>query len=208
MEISRDCVQGSEEWKLLRLGKVTASRIADVMTKVKSGEAAARRNYRAELVCQLLTGESQENFCTTDMQRGLDLEPFARAAYEVKTGMLVDQVAFVPHPSIDRASASPDGLIGEDGLVEIKCPKTANHIDYLLGKVPPTQYQPQMLWQMACTGRQWCDFVSYCPDLPEPLQLFVVRFPRDNGRIEEMEKEVTQFNAEVDEIITKLRAIK
>jgi putative phage-type endonuclease len=200
--------QGTAEWLHDKCGNVGASRLNDVMAKIGKGEAATRRNYRAELVCELLTGKSQESYCSPDMQRGIELEPLARAAYEVYQNVMVDQTGFVMHPTVPRSGASPDGLIGEDGLVELKCPKTANHIDYLLGKVPPTQYQPQMLWQMACTGRQWCDFVSYCPDLPEPLQLFVVRFPRDNGRIEEMEKEVTQFNAEVDEIITKLRAIK
>lgn len=203
-----EVVQGTPEWHAARAGKVTASRLVDVLATIKSGESAARRNYRAELVCEILTGKVQDSFISSDMQRGIELEPLARAAYEVAKGLMVEQIGFVLHPSIVRSGASPDGLVGDDGLLEIKCPKTANHIDYLLKGVSPSEYQPQMLWQMACTGCQWCDFVSYCPDLPEPLQLFVVRFLRDNERIAEMEKKVTQFNAEVDEIITKLRALK
>ncbi len=199
--------QGTVAWLHEKCGNVGASRVADVMAKIKTGEAAARRNYRAELVCELLTGEPQESYCSPEMQRGIELEPFARAAYEIRMGVMVDKTGFVVHPTIARAGASPDGLVGDDGLLEIKCPKTATHIDYLLGKVPPSDYQPQMLWQMSCTGRQWCDFLSYDPRLPEPLQCFLVRFMRDDKRIAEMEDAVIQFNREIDEVIAKLRAL-
>lgn len=200
--------QGTIEWLHEKCGNVGASRIIDVMAKIKTGEAAARRNYRAELVCELLTGTTQESFCSAEMQRGLDLEPFARAAYEVRTNVMVEKTGFVLHPKVPRAGASPDGLVDENGLVEIKCPKTATHIDYLLGGVAPSEYQPQMLWQMACTGRQWCDFLSYDDRLPPELQVFLVRFLRDDKRIIEMEDAVIAFNREVDETIAKLRALK
>lgn len=199
-----DFPQGSEEWLSSRVGKVTASRIADVMAKIKTGEAAARRDYRTQIVAEILTGKPQgDDFSSAAMQWGNDQEPFARASYEAATGVLVDQVGLVLHPTIDRAAASPDGLAG-DGLLEIKCPKTATHLDYLLDGKPPAKYQLQMLWQMACTEREWCDFVSYDPRLPDDLRLFVVRFERDQKRIDEIETEVKAFLAEVDATINKL----
>lgn len=199
-----DFPQGSQEWLQSRAGKVTASRIVDVMAKIKTGEAAARRDYKAQIVAEILTGTPQESgFINAEMQWGTEQEPVARAAYEALTGSMVDQVGLVVHPRIDRAAASPDGLVGAD-LLEIKCPKTATHLTYLLDGVPPSKYQPQMLWQMACTGAGWCDFVSFDPRLPEELQLFVVRFERDNKRIAEMEAEVTAFLGEVDSILDKL----
>lgn len=200
--------QGTAEWMAEKCGNVGASRVADVMAKIKTGEAAARRNYRAEIVCELLTGKVQESYCSPDMQRGTDLEPLARAAYEISRNVMVEQSGFILHPTVSRSGASPDGLVGEDGLCEIKCPKAATHIDYILDGVVPSQYQPQMLWQMACTRRKWCDFVSYHPELPEELQLFVVRFLRDDKRIAELEDAVTQFNKEVDETLAKLRSVR
>lgn len=199
------CEQGSDAWKKLRAGNVTASRIADVLAKIKTGEAAARRDYKAQLVAEILTGEPQENGYTNGaMQWGTEQEPFARGAYEVHSGEMVDQVGLVLHPTIKRSAASPDGLVGKDGLVEIKCPKTATHLQYILAGVVPTDYQPQMLWQMACTGRQWCDFVSYDPRLPAHLQLFVVRYLRDEKRIIEIELSVGEFIREVEEMLAKL----
>lgn len=201
--------QGSPEWLEARAGKVTASRIADVLAKVKTGEAAGRRDYRAQLVAEILTGRPQESGFTNDAMRwGTEQEPYARAAYECHAGVLVDQVGMVLHPSIERGAASPDGLVDPDGLVEIKCPNTATHLDYLLDGTVPARYQPQMLWQMACTGRDWCDFVSFDPRLPEDLQLFVVRFQRDHARIDAMEAEVRAFLVEVEETVSRLRAIK
>jgi putative phage-type endonuclease len=201
--------QGSPEWLEARAGKVTASRISDVLAKVKTGEAAGRRDYRAQLVAEILTGKPQESgFMNDAMRWGTEQEPYARAAYECHAGVLVDQVGMVLHPSIERGAASPDGLVDPDGLVEIKCPNTATHLDYLLDGTVPAKYQPQMLWQMACTGRAWCDFVSFDPRLPEDLQLFVVRFQRDQARIDAMEAEVRAFISEAEETVSRLRAIK
>lgn len=199
-------IQGTDEWKAARAGKVTASRVADVIAKGKGGaESASRRNLRAQIVAEILTGQSQDGeFKSAAMQWGTENEPFARAAYETKADVMVDQVGLIIHPANPRAAASPDGLIGDDGLVEIKCPNTATHLDYLLAGEVPKEYQPQMLWQMACTERKWCDFVSFDPRLPEHLQLFVKRFNRDDKRIEEMEHEVELFLSEVDSIIAKL----
>lgn len=203
-----DFPQGSAEWLQSRAGKVTASRIADVMAKIKTGEAAARRDYKAQIVAEILTGKPQESGFTNEaMQWGTATEPAARTAYEAISGTLVDTVGLVLHPAIDRAAASPDGLAG-DGLLEIKCPKTATHLQYLLAGVAPAQYQMQMLWQMACTERAWCDFVSFDPRLPEDLQLLIVRFERDDKRIAEIETEVRLFLSEVDETIAKLKARK
>lgn len=201
--------QGSAEWFSMRLGKVTASRVADVMSKGKgSAESAGVRNYRAQLVVERLTGTVEETYTNGAMQRGVELEPLARECYEFLKGVTVEQVPFIDHPTIPMSGASPDGLIGNDGLVEIKCPNTATHIEYLLGGKPPAQYIPQMLWQMACTGRQWCDFVSYDPRLPEELQLFVVRLHKDYDAIEEIQTAVIAFNASVEKMIADLKAIR
>ncbi len=201
-----DLPQGSDEWLAARAGKVTASRIADVMAKIKTGEAAARRDYKAQLVAEILTGRPQEDaYINAEMQWGIEQELFARSAYEVAKDVMVDQVGFVLHPAIDRAGASPDGYSGPVGL-EIKCPKTATHLQYLLDGVVPAKYQPQMLWQMACMGTEACDFVSFDPRLPEHLQLFVARFQRDEKRIQEMTAEVEKFLAEVDDVLAQLKA--
>ena len=204
-----DFPQGSNEWLQQRAGKVTASCVSAVMAKIKTGEAAARRDYKAQLVAEILTGKPQgDDYINAEMQFGIDTEPLARAAYEAEEGEMVDQVGLVIHPRIDRAAASPDGLVGKSGLLEIKCPKVATHLTYLLDGVAPSKYQPQMLWQMACCEREWCDFVSFRPDLPDELQLFKVRFPRDDNRILEMEAEVTVFLGEVDQLIAKLNERK
>lgn len=192
-----DIVQGSPEWHQLRVGKVTASRVADVLAKVKTGESASRKNLRTELVVERLTGKKTEGFTSAAMDRGVELEPIARAAYEVKTGKLVDQVAFVDHPTIEWFGCSPDGLVGDDGLVEIKCPNTATHLEYMEADKPPSKYIPQMQAQMACTGRQWCDFVSFDDRLPDGLQLFIVRVFRDDKYILAMENEIEIFLCEV-----------
>lgn len=200
--------QGSPEWFAARLGKVTASKLNDVMATLKSGgEAATRKNYRAQLIAERLTGAKMESFTNSAMQWGTDNEPIARAMYEIKTGNDVTQVGIIDHPSIAMTAASPDGLIGDDGLIEIKCPNTATHIDYLLAGVAPSDYHNQMLWQMECTGRKWCDFVSFDPRLPEDLQLFIIRFHRDEKRLDEMRIGVVKFLGEVDDVITKLKAI-
>jgi putative phage-type endonuclease len=200
-----DMEQGSPEWFAARCGKVTASRVADVIAKTKTGWGASRKNYLAELVAERLTGTTAQGFTNAAMQWGTDTEPQARAAYEFFRDADVDQVGFVDHPSIVMSGASPDGLVGADGLIEIKCPNTATHIDTLLEGSCATKYVTQMHWQMACTGRQWCDFVSFDPRLPEDLRLFVTRIERDEIRIGELEEMVSEFLAELDGTIAALR---
>jgi putative phage-type endonuclease len=200
--------QGTEEWFTIRIGKVTASRVADVIAKTKTGYSATRDNYMAQLVCERLTGQKGESFTNAAMQHGTDTEPLARAAYEAFKDVLVDEVGFVPHPTIKMAGASPDGMVGEDGLLEIKCPNTATHIETLLSQSVPGKYNTQMQFQMACTGRQWCDFVSFDNRLPEELQLFVKRVPRDNEFIKQMEDEVVKFLNELDIKIAQLMDLK
>ena len=200
--------QGSDEWFAIRIGKVTASRVADIIAKTKSGYSTSRDNYMAQLVCERLTNQKAESFTNAAMQHGTETEPLARAAYEALKDVLVDEVGFVPHPSIKMAGASPDGLVNDDGLIEIKCPNTATHIDTLLNQSVPTKYFTQMQFQMACTGREWCDFVSFDNRLPEELQLFVKRVPRDDVYIKIMEAEIVQFIAELDDKINKLMKVK
>lgn len=196
--------QGSPEWFAQRLGKVTASRVADIMAKTKTGVSASRGNYLAQLVAERLTGQATDTFKSGAMQHGTETEPMARMAYETETGQMVTEVAMITHPTIEMAGASPDGLVGEDGLVEIKCPNTSTHIATLLADKVPSGYMAQMQWQMACTGRAWCDFVSFDPRMPEDMQLFIKRVPRDESLIAEYEEEVVKFLAEVQETVDKL----
>ena len=198
--------QGTEEWHQIRLGKVTASRVSDVMSKIKSGESAGRKNYKMDLVVERLTNTPTSSFTNAAMAWGTETEPLARMAYEVHSGNFVETVAFIQHPSIEWFGCSPDGLIGSEGNLEIKCPNTSTHIDYLLAGVPPAKYVPQMQTQMACTGRLWTDFVSYDPRLPPELQLFVVRLDRDEAYIQQIEDEVKQFLDEVKQIYSQLKA--
>lgn len=199
--------QGSAEWHALRAGKVTASRMSDLMAKTKSGYGASRASYMAELIVERMTGQaSAPTFTNAAMQWGTEKEPEARSAYEFQTGETVDTVGFVLHPTIAQAGASPDGLVGHAGLVEIKCPNTATHIETLLiGKIPD-KYAKQMLWQMICTGREWCDFVSYDPRMPGAMQLFVQRLHIDAESAHEMETEVKAFLSELDAKVTSLRS--
>ena len=182
--------------------------MADVLATTKTGPSASRKNYLAQLVAERLTGTPAESFTNGAMQWGTDTEPFARAAYELKSDLMVDQVGFIDHPTIAMSGMSPDGLVGDDGLVEIKCPNTATHIDYLIGKKPPSKYVPQMAWQLACSGRKWCDFVSFDPRMPENLQLFIVRYVPDPGYIATLEQESVTFLAEVDALVNLLKSIK
>ena len=200
--------QGSGEWFAVRVGKVTASRVADILAKTKSGYSTSRDNYMAQVVCERLTNQKAESFTNAAMQHGTETEPLARAAYEALKDVLVDEVGFVPHPSIIMAGASPDGLVGDDGLLEIKAPQTATHIETLLSQTVPGKYNTQMQFQMACTGRSWCDFVSFDNRLPVELQLFVKRVPRDNMYIRLMEEEIVKFLNELDIKIAQLMEIK
>jgi putative phage-type endonuclease len=204
--IERDCMeQRTEEWFAARLGKVTASRVADVLAKIKSGESASRKNYKMELVVQRLTNKVGESFTNAAMEWGTEQEPFARMAYEAHTGTFVKEDGFVDHPTIEGFGCSPDGIVGE-GLIEIKCPNTANHIETVLENKAPSKYIPQMQCQMAVTGAKWCDFVSFDPRVPEDLQLFVVRVERDQEYIDSMEVEVKQFLSEVLDLFNQLKA--
>ena len=202
-----DIEQGTDEWFAIRCGKVTASRVADVIATTKTGYSASRANYEAQLICEILTGKPAESFSNAAMQWGTETEPLARAQYELKTGEMVNQIGFVVHPMIEQAGASPDGLVGSEGLIEIKCPNTSTHLDTLLSQKVPSKYIVQMTWQMVCTGRKWCDFVSYDPRLPENLQLFVQRIELDEDYAKKLQNEVVMFLVEVNEKVEKLRKI-
>ena len=199
--------QGTDDWFAARLGKVTASKIADVMAKTKSGTAATRDNYMAQLVVERLTNTRAESFSNSAMQWGTDQEPFARAAYEAAQGVLVEEVGFVTHPRIDMAGASPDGLVGLFGMCEIKCPNTATMIETLLTEKVPAKYFAQMQMQMACTDRAWCDYVVFDPRMPAKAQLFIKRVERDEVFIAEMEAEIIKFLGEITVQVEKLNSI-
>lgn len=196
--------QGTQEWLLERCGKVTASRIADLMARTQKGWGTSRANYAAQLVAERLTGTVGESFTNAAMRHGTETEPEARRAYEFFVDRDVVQVGFVPHPTIIMAGASPDGLVGADGLLELKCPNTATHIETLLSGKIPDKYVKQMMFQMACTDRQWCDFASYDPRMPETMRLFVKRVERDAEAVAEIEAAVSEFLAEIDETVAAL----
>jgi putative phage-type endonuclease len=198
--------QRTPEWFAIRCGKVTASRIADVMARTKSGYGASRANYKAQLVCERLTGCVEPSYTNAAMQWGIDKEAEARDAYRMHHLCDVSEVAFIDHPTIAMSGASPDGLIGDDGMVEIKCPSSSTHIDTLLGGGFADKYVKQGLWQLACTGREWVDLVSYDPRLPDSMRLFIQRITRDDALIADLEREVTAFLAEIDDTVAQLRA--
>jgi putative phage-type endonuclease len=199
--------QRTTEWFAARLGLVTASRIADVMAKTKTGVSASRSGYMAELLTERLTGQPTEGYKSPSMDRGIEMEPLARAAYEARTGVLVDEVDFVRHPMLE-AGASPDGLVGEDGCIEIKCPNTATMLEYIETRSIPRKYILQMQWQLACTGRNWCDFVAFDDRLPEHLRLLVIRVPRDEAVIEEIAAEVYRFLIELNQRVEALKELR
>jgi putative phage-type endonuclease len=209
-----DVEQRTPEWADLRVGRVTASRIADVMTvlaKKKNGEtpeAAPRRNYRAEIISESLTGESAEDTYTTpEMRWGIANEPYAIELYGTYTQTLVEPGGFHTHEDIDRFGVSPDGLVGDDGMLQVKCLKTANHLDLILTGEVPREYFVQIQAELACTGRKWCDFVGYDPRLPVHLRLFICRIERNEEEIANIEAHVRQFLAEVDATLAKLQPI-
>lgn len=198
--------QRTDAWFTARLGKVTASRVADVIAKTKTGYGASRANYLADLVVERLTGQKASSFSNAAMEWGTQTEPQAKSAYAAKTGILVEDVGFIDHLTVAMSGASPDGF-AEEGLVEVKCPSTATHLEYVLAELPPLKYFTQMQFQMACTGRPWCDFVSFDPRLPERLQLLVVRIPRDDDYIKMLEQEVIVFLQELDDKLNKLQKV-
>lgn len=200
--------QRTEAWFADRLGKVTASNLHKVLSKTKTGYGADRGNYLTQLVLERITGQRAESYTNASMQWGIEQEPFARAAYEAARGVMVDEVGFIQHPSIEASGASPDGLVGDDGLVEIKCPDSKTMLEVWLSKSPVEgKYNAQMQWQMACADRSWCDYVVYDPRMPERAQLFVVRVNRDDEFIANAETEVKKFLAEVAEKVQALKSI-
>ena len=199
--------QRSPEWFAARLGKVTASRVADIVAKTKAGYSTSRANYMSELIVERLTGSVTDFYQNSAMLWGTNTEPLACAAYEALAGELVEAVGFVPHPTIQMSGASPDGLIGDAGLLEIKCPNTSTHIETVLSQEAPAKYITQMQWQMACTGREYCDFVSFDPRLPAEMSIFVRRVMRDDVLIKSLEEEVSKFLAEIDEKIATIKKL-
>jgi putative phage-type endonuclease len=203
--------QRSDEWHKIRMGKVTASRISDVIAKTKTGVSTSRQNYLIQLVSERLTGKKGDSFVNQAMLDGIEREGAARALYERTRGVSVTEVGFFDHPVIKNSGASPDGAVNAEedgkyvGLIEIKCPIETTHTNTLMSKWIPNKYVPQMQWQMACTGAKWVDFISYNPNFPVELQLFVSRLHRDDDFIKELEEEVIKFLDEVDKTIIKLK---
>ena len=199
--------QRSAEWFKIRCGKVTASRVSDVIAKTKSGWGASRANYMAQLIAEQLTGEVADSYSNSAMQWGTDHEDEARMAYEFYENAKVQEIGFVQHNDLE-SGASPDGLVEDDGLTEIKCPNTATHIQTLLDQKIPKKYETQMLWQLECTNRGWCDFVSFDPRMPEDLKLFVKRFERDDKRLDEIRTMVADFIGELEDKLTALKKLE
>jgi putative phage-type endonuclease len=199
--------QGSEAWQTMRCGKITASRIKMMVAKTKSGPSASRQNLAATLMLERVLGVVEETFVNDAMRRGVEEEPLARLAYTLATGNDVEEVPFINHPNIANAGASPDGLVGEDGMVEIKNPNTSTHVGWAIAGVVPAEHVMQLQWQMACSGRKWCDFVSFDSRMPEGQSLFIKRLYRDDDLIEKVEKQVVEFDAEVEKMVSDLRSI-
>ena len=205
--MSEEIIQGTDEWKMLRLGKVTASRIKDIIATTKSGYATSRDKYMTQLLLERITNTVADSYINEAMTWGTEQEPFARAKYEGYASTLVEQVAFIDHPTIPMSGASPDGLVMDDGLVELKAPMSHTHLESILGGIDD-QYMPQVQWQMAVTGRIYTDLCSYDPRFPEHLQLVVKRIPRDDDYIAKLEKEVIKFLAELDDKVNKVNKIE
>jgi putative phage-type endonuclease len=205
--------QRTEEWFQQRLGKVTASRISDVIAKTKTGVSTSRQNYLVQLVSERLTGKKGDSFVNQAMLDGIERESAARELYERTRGVSVTEVGFFDHPTIAMSGASPDGAVNAEedgkyaGLIEIKCPIETTHTNTLMSKSVPSKYIPQIQWQMASVSPnvKWCDFISYNPNFPDTMQLFVAKVDRDDTYIAELEAEVIKFLDEVDQTILKLK---
>lgn len=190
------CIQGSAQWMDFRTGKITASRMGEVMAVLKKGgEGADRRNYRIELVTERITERANQHYVSRDMERGIELEPNARSAYEMAQDILVDRAGFVLHPTMDYLGASPDGLVGKDGGMEIKCPRDTTAVRWIQEGIVPLEHRPQMYTNMLCCEREWWDFCSFSPY----LKPFIVRLQRDEAEIRKIEEEAEQFNREVED---------
>jgi putative phage-type endonuclease len=203
--------QGSPEWMVLRIGKIGGSRVADLLTEGRGGaESLTRKKYKNELIRERLTGKKLDTYKTPAMQRGIDLEPMARAWYEVKYNTFVDQVAIVLHPTIEGAQCSPDGLVeATNSLIEIKIPNPENHLDNILtGGKQLEQYYDQVQWQLACMPeKEFCDLISFDPDLTG-LEGFVKRIYRDDEYINNMQNAVIAFLSEIETIVNNLKEIQ
>lgn len=201
--------QGSVEWKKLRAGKVTGSRISDLTARSKDRKTwgVSRANYMAELIAERLTGVPFEGFSNAAMQWGTDTESQARETYAIETLLDIEEIAFIPHPTIEMAGCSPDGLVGTDGMAQFKCPQINTHIETLMDQSAPSKYIKQIQWEMACTGRSWSDFVSFNPLMPPTMQLFVKRVNRDPAMISELESAVRDFLSELDGKVAALTKI-
>ena len=195
-------LQGTPEWFEAKLGKIGASHISDVMAK---GSGTTRNNYMMRLLCERLTGNHEETYSNATMKRGIEEEPMAIAEYELATGRLVTAVGFIDNPKVPMSGASPDGLVGDDGLIEVKSPNTAQHVDTLLAGKIDRKYRLQMMWQIYCTKREWCDFVSYDPRMPPKHQLVVIRVEKDNAVITDIRIAVETFLTELDALEAKLK---
>lgn len=206
--MSANPLQNTDAWRAARLGKLTASRLADALARTKSGWGASRANLMTELLLERLTGQGAERHVNDAMRFGMENEAYARAAYEFRTGASVAPVGFVDHPTIAMFGASPDGLIGADGLLEIKVPNSATHLETLLSGAIPARYAQQMLAQMACTGRAWCDYCSFDPRMPEHMRLFVRRIERDSDEIAALESAAAGFLGELDRKLVALMALQ
>ena len=202
--------QGTHEWKMLRLGKISASRINDILAKGRDGNpSASRENYKYDLAIERLTNVPTESFQSSAMNWGVENESMGRGAYEAAKGVFVSEVPWIPHPTIANAGCSPDGLVDDGkGLVEIKCPLSKTHVEYIMGQVPPKTYYNQIMWQLAVTGREYNDFVSYDPRMPLDLELFIIRVQRDEKYIDMLTDEVIKFDAEVTQTVNKLKELK
>ena len=196
--------QRTDEWYAARCGSLGASQLNEALATTKNGWGASRENLKNRIIAERLTGQPSETFQNDAMIWGVETEDAARKAYEAATGVFVDEMGIAYHPVLKHTHASPDGLVGEDGLIEIKCPKSTTHVETLRVKKAPSKYINQMMWQMRCTDRQWCDFVSFDPRLPSHLQLFVVRVDRDEAIIADLEAKVAEFLTEVEKEIERL----
>lgn len=198
--------QGSPEWKQARCGNITGSRCYDMAARTEDGKRylKKRNQYRDELICERLTGHPHPHYVSPEMQWGIEQEQFARAAYELERDLMVETCGFILHPEVDNFGASPDGLVGDDGLVQIKCPTTATHLNWMLKGEIPLEHAPQMLAEMSVTGRDWCDFVSYHPWMPPHLQIFVRRFVRNNRDVGVLERAVREFDDEIESVLARL----
>jgi len=199
--------QNTEEWLSARMGKITSSRLGELLAKTKSGYSASRENYLTELLLERITGEREEHFESYDMKVGHEREPIARSIYEAQHGVMVEQVGFFDHPSLPMTGGSPDGLVDEWGVIEIKCPKSRTHLETIITRKMPVGYVYQAQWNMECTAREWCDYVSFHPNFPEDRQVVVIRVERDESMLTMIRSEVVSGNAWIDEMIRKLKEV-